>query len=255
MENSSSVVRFGDGEINMLSGNSIPFQEHNTELQNKLRKILGLGKSKDLIVCAPDIFSDLSQYNEPAQQFWSTHRHEFYNTYDNYITGKVYGNAFISRPYHIFKDKENTKDYFSLLKKIWDNRDILIIEGETSRSGIGNDLFENAKSINRIICPSKNAYERYDDILEAALKYGSNKLSLIMLGPTAKVIAFDMSRRGYQAIDIGHIDTEYEWFKMQATEKIKLLHKYTAEFNYDDGIEFLYDEDYEKEILLNLNDE
>ena len=48
--------------------------------------------------------------------------------------------------------------YIQKLKKIWDQKDILIIEGETSRVGIGNDLFNNIKSLKRIICPVHNAF-------------------------------------------------------------------------------------------------
>ncbi len=40
-----------------------------------------------------------------------------------------------------------------------------IIEGEKSRLGIGNDLFNNSKSIKRIICPIINAFNAYDKII------------------------------------------------------------------------------------------
>lgn len=33
-----------------------------------------------------------------------------------------------------------------------------------SRSGVGNDLFDDANSVERIICPSKNAYSKIDEI-------------------------------------------------------------------------------------------
>jgi len=42
---------------------------------------------------------------------------------------------------------------FKKLKKIWDGKDIIIIESEKSRLGVGNDLFDNTKSIKRILCP------------------------------------------------------------------------------------------------------
>ena len=58
-----------------------------------------------------------------------------------------------------------------------------------------------------------------------------------MLGPTAKVLVSDLARQGYQAIDLGHIDSEYEWYEMGATYKVKLTNKHTAEFNHDEGIE------------------
>ena len=39
-----------------------------------------------------------------------------------------------------------------------------------------------------------------------------------------------------QLIELGHIDSEYEWFKMGATYKVKLKNKHTAEFNLDENI-------------------
>ena len=47
---------------------------------------------------------------------------------------------FISRPYIDLKDKSASVAHFEKLKKLWDKRDILIVEGENSRSGVGNDL-------------------------------------------------------------------------------------------------------------------
>ena len=41
IENKSSLVRFGDGEINMLAGHSIPYQDYDEELVSTMRDILG----------------------------------------------------------------------------------------------------------------------------------------------------------------------------------------------------------------------
>ena len=37
---------------------------------------------------------------------------------------------------------------------------------------------------------------------------------LIALGQTATVLAYDLSEAGLQAIDPGHVDVEYEWYRM-----------------------------------------
>ena len=50
------------------------------------------------------------------------------------------------------KDKSASVAHFEKLKKLWDKRDILIVEGENSRSGVGNDLFDDTQSVERIIC-------------------------------------------------------------------------------------------------------
>ena len=115
------------------------------------------------------------------------------------------------------------------MKSIWDKRDVVIIEGEQSRLGVGNNLFDNMKSIQRILCPTKNAFNKYNYILDEAKTLSKDKLILIALGPTATVLAYDLNKLGYQAIDVGHVDIEYEWFLMKATEKVKLQNKYVNE--------------------------
>ena len=50
------------------------------------------------------------------------------------------------------------------MKQIWKDRDIIIVEGELSRLGVGNDLFDNAKDIRRILCPAKNTIDKYNDL-------------------------------------------------------------------------------------------
>lgn len=84
------------------------------------------------------------------------HRKDWYKHLNN---DKVYVNSFLSRPYMIFKDKTKCNYYFEMIKKLWNEKDIIIIEGYGSRLGVGNDLFNGAKSVCRILCPPKNAYE------------------------------------------------------------------------------------------------
>nr|WP_307959983.1 GT-D fold domain-containing glycosyltransferase [Streptococcus uberis] len=38
LNNKSSVARFGDGEIDIIAGNSIPYQDYDRELANQLKK-------------------------------------------------------------------------------------------------------------------------------------------------------------------------------------------------------------------------
>ena len=115
------------------------------------------------------------------------------------------------------------------MKKIWEQKDILIIEGEFSRLGIGNNLFDNTKSIKRIICPAFNAFKVYNKILKFIKSLKEKRLILIALGPTATILAYDLFKLGYQAIDIGHIDIEYEWFLRKVKRRILIKNKYVNE--------------------------
>ena len=229
VKNKASISRYGDGEFNLLQGKSINFQEYDKKLALRLKEIL-VSKKKNMLICIPDVFNGLKQYVPYSKRVWTAllacNRKKWCNLLN---INKIYYNAFISRPYVIYKEKNNCKDKFINLKRIWDCKELLIVEGEKSRLGIGNDLFNNSKIIERIICPSINAYARYDEILEAVQQHNKNKLVLIALGPTATVLAYDLHKLGYQAIDIGHVDIEYEWFLKKASGKVKIDGKFTNE--------------------------
>ncbi|HEM3460851.1 TPA: SP_1767 family glycosyltransferase [Streptococcus suis] len=248
-ENNASVVRFGDGEIDLILGHSIPYQAYDKELAGALKAILQMPSNEQLLVCLPDVFQNLERYNSNARYFWSKHFEQYHAFYEEECQSEWYGSTFLSRPYIDLVDKSHSDRYFAAIKKLWSGRDILIVEGETSRSGMGNDLFEQAKSVSRIICPSKNAFSSYDRIISSILRHAEGRLVILMLGPTAKLLSYDLTKRGYQAIDLGHIDSEYEWFQMKAESKVKLEHKHTAEFNYDENIAEVVDEEYINQVL------
>ena len=143
---------------------------------------------------------------------------------------RIYFDTNFTRFYIDYKSDKNARKLIPLIKKIWEKRDVCIIEGEYTRLGVGNDLLDNANSIYRIIAPSINAFNKYDEILNAVRKYASKSdLVLIALGMTATCLAYDLAKEGYQAIDIGHVDIEYEWFRMKAKSRVPIANKYVAE--------------------------
>ena len=252
IESQSSLVRFGDGEINMLAGHSIPYQDYDEELVSIMSDIIGQESREELVVCLPDAFTDRFRFTSWAIPFWKDHMDHYMDFYRELCSNSWYGSTFVSRPYIDFEDKSQAKAQFEKLKSIWKNRDLLIVEGATSRSGVGNDLFDDANSIKRIICPSHSAFSRVHEIEQEIEKHANDRLILCMLGPTAKVLAYHLSKKGYQVLDIGHIDSEYEWMKMGAKTKVKFSHKHTAEYNFDQDIEFIEDETYNSQIVARI---
>ena len=249
MAHNSSVARFGDGEMDIITGHSIPYQDYDESLANELKEIISSESNESLVICLSDVFERLDRYNQEAVDFWKQHLKDNHLYYKNLCKAPWYGSTFISRPYMDLVDKSLSNMYFKNIKNLWDKRDILIVEGVNSRSGVGNDLFDNANSVERIICPSKNAYSKIDEIESLIERHAENKLVLLILGSTAKVLAKRLSIKKFQAIDMGHIDSEYEWFKMKATTKVKLDHKHTAEHNFDENITFIEDDTYNSQIV------
>ncbi len=250
-----SISRLGDGEFDLIWGIDIQYQNVNDKLVKKLREILESNEDKLLIGINNAFDLDyINKYNDFAKNYWKGWlKDNKYRVLKLLSKKKQYYSALISRFYIDYEDKSSVSEYVEKLKKLWDKKDVLVVEGEFSRLGVGNDLFNSTNSIQRIICPSENAFDEYDEILKKILEYGKNKLILLALGPTATVLAYDLYKVGYRAIDIGHVDIEYEWFLRQVTEKVKIETKYVNEAkDGHDNIQDVNDEKYEREIIVRI---
>ncbi len=255
--NHASLSRFGDGEMNMIYGSNLNFQKKDDRLGQRLSEVLSSSDDK-LLVCIPDVFDDLNKYNTVERNFWRANL--YYNRtkwYRFLKKGKIYGNAFISRFYAMEYNVDLASKRLQSLKRLWENRNVVFVEGIDTKMGVGNDLFDNAKSVKRILCPSKNSFECYDEILSASKEMNKDVLFIIALGPTATVLAYDLSKDGYQALDLGHLDIEYEWYKMKATSKVPIKGKFSNEAfilgnSKNEVTGKLESDKYEKEIVKRI---
>jgi len=246
-----SLIRFGDGEMSLIDNQNLSFQKTNPELVEKLKKVIQ-NDNLNLLICIPGIWKKINNFSGTAFWFALHHLFRYGEKWKSLLNlDKIYGDAFITRPYLTFKDKSKSNQIFYKLFSIWENKDIVLIEGEKSRNGVGNDMFSKVKSIQRILCPSENAFDKYYLILKESLKIDKNKLILISLGPTAKVLAYDLFLNGYRVIDIGHIDMEYEMFIRKETSIQKVQYKYFNEIN-ERNPENCQDPDYLKKIITTI---
>ena len=255
IKNKCSLSRFGDGEMKLILGNRISFQKYDSKLSKRLKEVLQSNEENHR-VGLPNVFKSLRKYDEKAARYWKRHiwkyGHLWFELTDK---NKRYINSFISRCYMIFIKKDKCEKQFKNIKQLWNNKDLVIIEGEQSRLGIGNDLFENTKSISRILGPKRDAFDVYDKLLNYVKENVSKeKLILLALGPTATVLAYDLYKLGYHAVDIGHIDIEYEWFLSNAKDKIAIKNKYVGEAKGGMDVEDLDLEYYKKQIIAKIID-
>ncbi len=234
IERRASISRFGDGEFDIIFGRYQPFQSYNKQLRLRLQQVLKANNMSDrLLVAIPDCYGDLSHFTPEAQNHWKIRLDKERLKWYRILNRKhPYYQAQISRFYFDWADKSRSPIWAEKLKKIWEQRNILIVEGDKSRMGVGNDLFEGAASIRRILCPAVNAFSKYDEIVSTIQAYASSDdLILMALGPTASILAYDLYKKGYQAVDIGHIDIEYEWMKMGATTKERIPGRFMNEID------------------------
>lgn len=233
-----SMSRFGDGELrSMLNKSNDVYQPRSPELSQRLKEVLS-SDLDNLIIALPGPLCSVKIEILDSRFFWIRFINMYGNLLSEYLDPKrVYGNQGISRFYLGLKDKRLSEQILEKLKKIWDEKEVLIIEGEFSRLGVGNDLFENAAGLSRLLCPAEDAFARYGEILDASKKYGKDKLILIALGPTATILSYDLARSGYWAIDIGHIDVEYMWMLGKTQTKTKIKGRYVVEVKGENDFE------------------
>ncbi len=250
-----SLSRFGDGEFEMIAGRVRPkFQSPDCTLCNRLKEVLESDEEKLLIAIA-DNYGSLDKYTDEAKyEIRKYMTSEVRKEHERLLSSdRIYYDAYFSRPYIIYRNKRNVGTKFESIRRIWDKREILLIEGAHTRVGVGNDLLDNADKIERIIVPDKNAFSMYEKILNLALHYGEGKLVLLSIGPTATVLAYDLTINGIQAVDIGQMDNEYEWFLMGVNERCYIPGKTVSELedrdSCDNEIDVCHFEKYRSQIL------
>ena len=228
--NKCNIGRFGDGELELINKHSINFQNYSKKLEEKLRSI---DNTENFLCCIPSIFD--ASFNKillttDEYRYWKRYKLKSEYKWRKMFGGKLCGDAFLTRFYLRYKDKSRVGLYVKKLKELWQDKNILIVEGKTSQIGVGNDILNNSKSIRRIICPNINAFDFYDEILNAVKKhYKKDDLVLIALGPTATVLAYDLSKENIWALDMGHFDIEYEWYLAKTDKKIPVKNKHVNE--------------------------
>lgn len=258
IEKGASIGRFGDGEFSTIAGRiRHNFQTvQDVKLADRLKEVLQ-SEEDGFLVAIADNYGSLHRYTEQAKR-----------EIRYYMTSQVrkehlallkqehlYYDTHITRPYVMFADNQTDapRKRFEQLRQIWDQRDCIFVEGCMTGLGVGNNLFDNAHSIRRILAPAENAFSQYDKIMEYCRKQPENSLFLLALGPTATVLAYDLFRAGYQAVDIGHVDLEYEWFLRGEGRRTPVTGKYNNEVADGNHPRKIRDSLYQSQIIADIS--
>ena len=261
-----SLCRYGDGEFKIMDGDRILFQPQSEDLAKRLIEVIK-SKENNILICIPSFFDQRKKKTPSGLSKEEKHRYDMANKYMKNIIAdrrlrwyqyfdmeREYGEACVSRFYASVYDNEKSERWINKWKSIWKNRNLLIVEGEQTRLGVGNDLFDGALSIRRLLAPAKGAFQLYDAILSSTMKeYRNGDLVLIALGPTATVLAYDLSMHGIQALDIGHIDIEYEWYLKKDRTHQRIDGKYVSEAVGGDMVTNFDCPNYDNQIIYRIS--
>ena len=210
-----SVARFGDGEFQLMSGNGIPLQRFDPILQQRLTQVFKSNDDKLKIAIVRAMWFNKSNLVDLTKHFWRKMGPQFRKTILPYLnTNQVYLAAEMTLAYTAFKDYD-FRMYFDKLRKIWDKRDIVIVCGTSVFDKITHNIFDNSKSIEYVYAKSVDAFDEYEILKNKIVTLPKDKIIILILGPTAKVLAYDLSKAGFQALDMGHIAKAYDWYKKE----------------------------------------
>lgn len=255
IHSNKSLGRFGDGEFSWILNESTginEFEKPSKALSYRLINVLQ-NKNNNFMIGLPNQFLSLHNLKRLPKAYWYKIIVNKIPKISKYLnTNEVFYNADVTRPYMDYVNKKDSGLTFYMIKQLWRNKDVLIIEGRDSRIGVKDDLLNDVNKVKRIECPVINAFESYNKILSTSVKFLSNHknyMSLVSLGPTATVLSYDLCRNGYRAIDVGNIDIEYNWYKLGVNKKVNLPYKYVNEVIGGQSVKPVSDEKYTNEIV------
>ena len=214
-----SIARFGDADFNIAMGRKnekTEYQKYSVKLEERLLEVLrqDLNERSRFLVAIPLTMSTYKGFRFRQIRFWSVYNASKRNWVLEHLFRKgknqQYGDALFAR---ISGFKNYTQEEFwnkvTELQQIWRDKYILIVEGENTKLGVDNDLLSSAKRISRILIPAENAFEHYEAVLKCVCKQEKPNIVLIVAGAMATVMAYDLYKLGYQAIDIGQTNGGY----------------------------------------------
>lgn len=208
----ASICRFGDGEFLLMLGKDIPFQKADNDLEKRLKEVF-LSEDKDILIGANSYLTcSLEPFSLPIKNWIRQYHLENWDTIKHFFkANKQYYDAMFTQ-LNILYEYLDYEYYFDKLRAIWNNKNVVIICGEGIFNGLETNIFDNAQSVNYQYAPKINAFNDYGNILNAALNTDKKVLKIIICGPTATVLAYDLAKAGHRALDLGHVAKSYDWY-------------------------------------------
>lgn len=211
LRSEASIARFGDGEFSLMMGTGLRFQDPHPLLARRLHEVLH-AEDDSLLVGIPQALVTDPGIVGTEIRFWG----RYLLKHGRQLRGllpreREFVDASVTRLYIPHRDPHRALAQFEALSRVWQDRDVLLVEGAHSRMGVGNDVLAAARSVSRLLCPGRHAFDAVEEITRRTLELAGDRLVILSLGPTATVLAHDLAQRGVRALDLGHLDLEYEW--------------------------------------------
>jgi len=191
-----SLIRFGDGEINVLLGIAMPYHEANSELTAEFKKMLkSIYKEKNILLAVPKYISQSNSHlrKEGRLSVWMPFKVIYKLLFKSDIK---YVDA------HSFYDESIVE---RILEEVLRDRIVIVVTKKESIDRIDKNFGKNQIFI---AATDHNAYDDLELIkneIDIQIEKNSNKnIALIVaMGPVGKLLAYHYHKKNIQCIDVG----------------------------------------------------
>jgi len=200
IEDGQSIIRFGDGEMLLMTGRDIYFQETCAALNKGLRTIIeNYSEDSPYILGVPTnkLGASTQTLKEAGTlKVWRLYRVFFKHRFDATL-------PYCTATYFYIKEAFEK----NVMPHIKDRHIIWVSKKENYDEALTGYFDNRAKAITYIETPSTNAFTEYDtikaDVLRAVEASNLRPILLLAAGPATKVLAYELSQMGIQCLDIG----------------------------------------------------
>lgn len=209
-----SLARFSEGEISLMRSIPRHFQKADPLLSEALIRVFS-SNITDLEIAIPDVFSGFPYYNPANIRWWNSRLDHRQWVRDHADPLRQYFEAHISSPFmHTNKTFcEFLPKIYNTLRMIWEDKDIVILRGKNAQI-YKHDIFDNCRSRVVLYAPKEQAWSSYSLMKEELLKQDPTKLFILSVGPTSRVLVYDLVLAGRRALDLGHLSKDYNRYKL-----------------------------------------
>lgn len=201
VKSGKSLIRLGDGEVMLMMGRDIHYQTASRELTSGLRKIIEEYRDeKAYCIGVPTEQIEASQENLITQsrlRIWRLFRVFFKHRFH---TKEEYYSAVLFYHHGVFE---------KIITPTLQNKNLICV----SRQGVLDEtllsyLRKFTTNVESVVVPDKESYSVIDETkkqISEKIRQHPELTPIILLaaGPASKIIAYDFTKLGIQALDIG----------------------------------------------------
>ena len=98
--------------------------------------------------------------------------------------------------------RSGKKNIIDQITEYLKGKNIVMISGKKIRNKM--KIKKNSNSFTFIKCKEKNCFSEFDEIFNKCIEFSIDTIFICSCGPCAKVLAYELTKKGYQVIDAGY---------------------------------------------------